>query len=75
MAILRYIYLKDGVAKSVAIFKRNGVINMDDINWYCEFVGCNLYWYQKLMLLLNHDFCKAVKHMREYANMYDALKG
>lgn len=35
---------------------------MEDVNWFCDYMGYNLYWYQKLMLKVRCG--KEIKRMR-----------
>lgn len=41
---------------------------MEDINWYCNFIGIRLSWYQKLLLKIRcgkaiHDVRNSVKYV------------
>lgn len=43
---------------------------MDDIDWFCEFVNIDLYWYQKVRLSLDKKFCDNIKRMRNFVENY-----
>lgn len=45
---------------------------MDDINWYCEWLGLNLYLYQKIILKIING--KNIKKYREVIKKYKEME-
>lgn len=40
-----------------------------DVNWFCNFMGLKLYWYQKLFLSMNPEIVEIASHIR---NTYES---
>lgn len=43
---------------------------MDDIYWFCEFVNIDLYWYQKVGLSFDKNFCDNIKRIINFVENY-----
>ena len=42
---------------------------MDEINWFCDFMGIKLYWFQKIILRLTcYDAIKSMMHKIKYGS-------
>lgn len=44
---------------------------MRDINWFCDFMGCKLFWHQKMALMFNRGLVKQIARMRRFVEKPD----
>lgn len=39
---------------------------VNDLNWWIEYQGVKLYWYEKVLLLSKRNFMKAIRRLRRF---------